>query len=68
MPWRTGKSFATAHNKKLKGAAASVAARQATAMVKAGVPEGEAIAVANKTGDRVTKRRRALYDHSSSKR
>jgi uncharacterized protein YdaT len=62
MPWPTGKSFASAHNKKLKGAAASAAARQATAMVKAGVPEGEAIAVANKRGDKL-QRRKTLYDH-----
>ncbi len=47
MPW-TGKSFAAKHNKKLKGAAATKAAAQATAMVKSGVPEGVAIATANK--------------------
>lgn len=52
MPW-TAKSFAAKHNKKLSGEAASKAAAQATAMVKAGVPEGEAIATANKTGDRI---------------
>lgn len=51
MPW-TGASFAEKHNHKLKGAAADKAAAQATAMVKAGVPEGIAIATANKTGDR----------------
>lgn len=52
MPW-TGKSFAAKHNKKLKGAAADKAARQATAMVNAGVNEGTAIAVANKRGDKL---------------
>ena len=47
MPW-TGPEFARKHNKKLKGRAADKAAAQATAMVRAGVPEGEAIATANK--------------------
>lgn len=47
MPW-TGKSFAERHNHKLKGATADKAAAQATAMVKSGVPEGVAIATANK--------------------
>lgn len=52
MPW-AGKSFARKHNHKLQGEAADKAAAQATAMVKAGVPEGEAIATANKTGNRI---------------
>jgi uncharacterized protein YdaT len=52
MPW-TGKQFAARHNRKLKGAAASKAAKQATAMVNAGVPEGIAIATANKRGDKL---------------
>jgi uncharacterized protein YdaT len=47
MPW-TGKSFSEKHNHKLHGEKAEKAARQATAMVEAGVPEGEAIATANK--------------------
>ena len=47
MPW-TGKEFASRHNHKLKGASADHAARQANAMLRAGVPEGEAIATANK--------------------
>jgi hypothetical protein len=51
MPW-TGRSFARKHNKKLKGEAAKTAAAQATTMVKEGVPEGIAIATANKTGNR----------------
>ena len=66
MPWPRGKDFASAHNRKLKGAAAQKAADQATAMVKAGVPEGEAIATANKTGDRMMKRRKTLYDRKRS--
>ncbi len=47
MPW-TGKTFAEKHNHKLKGKKAEKAAEQATAMVNSGVPEGEAIATANK--------------------
>jgi uncharacterized protein YdaT len=55
MPW-TGKSFASKHNKKLKGAVASSAARQASAMVRSGVDEGIAIATANKRADKLQKR------------
>ena len=51
MPW-TGAEFASRHNHKLKGAAADHAARQANAMLRAGVPEGEAIATANKHADK----------------
>ena len=47
MPW-TGPQFAAKHNSKLTGAAATKAAKIATAMVERGVPEGEAIATANK--------------------
>lgn len=47
MPW-TGKSFRAKHNKGLTGKQANKAARQATAMVNAGVDEGVAIATANK--------------------
>lgn len=63
MPWGP-EEFASKHNKKLKGAAAATAAKQATAMVKAGVPEGEAIATANKTGNKIQKKSRGsvLYD------
>jgi len=46
MPW-TANTFKAKHNKKLKPAAAKKAAKIATGMVKAGVPEGEAIATAN---------------------
>ncbi len=51
MPWPTGRDFAPKHNKKLKGAAATKAAKVATAMVNRGVPEGEAIATANRVGN-----------------
>ena len=47
MPW-TGKSFAAKHNHSLHGASADKAAAIASAMVRRGVPEGEAIATANK--------------------
>ena len=46
MPWDS-KSFAARHNKKLSPEAAAKAARMANAMLRAGVPEGEAIATAN---------------------
>jgi uncharacterized protein YdaT len=67
MPW-DAKSFASKHNKKLKGEAASKAAAQATAMVNAGVPEGIAIATANKHGDKLMKKRSPIYDHPRSSR
>lgn len=60
MPW-DAKSFSSKHNRKLKGAAASKAAEQASAMVRSGVNEGTAIAVANKTGDRMMKDRTAPH-------
>ena len=63
MPW-TGKQFAAKHNHALSGASATKAAKQATAMVNAGVPEGEAIATANKTGNRLQIR----ADHRYRKR
>lgn len=47
MPW-SGKTFAARHNKKLHGKSADKAAKQANAMLRAGVPEGVAIATANK--------------------
>jgi uncharacterized protein YdaT len=47
MPW-TGPEFAARHNKKLKGKTADKAAAQAGAMIRSGVPEGIAIATANK--------------------
>ena len=57
MPW-TAKTFAAKHNHSLHGTSAKKAAAQATAMVKAGVPEGEAIATANKQA----KKKSPLYD------
>jgi uncharacterized protein YdaT len=51
MPW-DAKSFASRHNKKLKGAAASKAARVATALVNRGEDEGKAIRIANAIGNR----------------
>ena len=47
MPW-TGPQFKATHNKSLTAKQASTAAKQASAMLRAGVPEGEAIATANK--------------------
>lgn len=64
MPW-DAKSFAEKHNQKLKGAAASKAASQASAMVRSGVPEGIAIATANKTGDRMMSRSKRRYGAAS---
>lgn len=58
MPW-TPDQFKARHNHKLSNPAAKKAAAQANAMLKAGVPEGEAIAVANK---------RASQYHGSGKR
>lgn len=55
MPW-TGPSFATKHNKKLKGAAADKAARMATGMVNKGVDEGKAIRIANAAGDKAMRK------------
>ena len=51
MPW-SGKSFSKRHNHKLHGKSADKAAAQATAMVESGVPEGIAIATANKHAKR----------------
>lgn len=64
MPW-TGKSFRARHNKKLSIGAARGAAKQAGAMIKSGVPEGIAIATANKHANKVDageKRRKAFYE------
>jgi uncharacterized protein YdaT len=47
MPW-TPAEFKAKHNKKLSPAAAKKAAAQANALLKRGLPEGEAIAIANK--------------------
>lgn len=61
MPWPSGREFAKKHNKKLKGAAAQKAADQATALVNKGMEEGEAIAVANKTGNKMMKHPRHRF-------
>lgn len=47
MPW-TGQEFKTRHAHHLSSAQADSAAHMANAMLKAGVPEGEAIATAIK--------------------
>lgn len=52
MPWPTGKSFASKHNKKLKGPAATKAAKMATGMIAKGMAEGKAIRIANAAGDK----------------
>ena len=53
MPW-SAKTFASRHNKKLAGTpAAAAAAKQANAMLRAGVPEGVAIATANKRANKM---------------
>ena len=54
MPW-TGKQFADRHNHSLSGKQAGKAAAQANAMLGAGVPEGEAIATANKQAGKSAK-------------
>lgn len=61
MPWKSAAAYASRHNKKLKGEAASTAKKQAEAMIAKGVPEGEAIATANKTGNRIQARRQRWY-------
>ena len=66
MPWATGSAFASRHNKKLKGAAADKAKSQAEAMIREGVPEGIAIATANKTGNRMMRKRSPLHSHPRS--
>jgi uncharacterized protein YdaT len=63
VPW-SPKDFAARHNHKLRGASAAKAAEMATAMVRSGVPEGVAIATANKKGDQLQRkpRMRDFYD------
>lgn len=51
MPW-DAQSFQRKHNQGLSRYQAKGAAAQANAMLKAGVPEGEAIATANKHADK----------------
>jgi uncharacterized protein YdaT len=47
VPW-TGQSFKAKHNKRLSSTGARKASAMANAMLKRGVPEGIAIATANK--------------------
>jgi len=68
VPW-SPKTFGARHNHKLKGPALKKAEEMATAMVREGVPEGIAIATANKRGDRMMrkKHRSRLYYHPRSR-
>ena len=66
MPWKSGRDFAERHNKKLKGEAADKAAEIANAMIKKGADEGTAIAVANKKGNAMARRKSPLYDGKRS--
>lgn len=52
MPW-TGKEFASRHNKKLKGAAATKASQIANAILRSGGSEGVAIATASKYANKM---------------
>lgn len=58
MPWSAA-SFKAKHNKKLTGEQSSKAASMANAMLKSGVPEGEAIAIANKRVARAGRKAKA---------
>lgn len=58
MPWDSGAEFARRHNKKLEGHAAEKAKAMAETMIAAGVPEGVAIATANKKGNALNRQRR----------
>jgi uncharacterized protein YdaT len=51
MPW-TAKQFKEHHNNKLTANQAAEAARQANALIKKGVKESEAIAIANKNAEK----------------
>lgn len=63
MPW-SGKSFAKKHNHKLTGKSADKAAKVATAMIKKGIPESEAIATGNARGEGKAPKRRAKNNKS----
>ena len=65
MPWKSGAQYAAKHDKKLKGSAATKAAEVATAMIKDGVDEGEAIATANKLGGKLMRKRGSIYRKKS---
>lgn len=66
MPW-TPTSFKNKHNKKLSSEKAKAAAAQANAMLKAGIPEGEAIATANKNAKKKTTSEK-MYGKSEPKK
>lgn len=55
MPW-TGQEFGSRHNHAASPAQAASGARQANAMLRSGVPEGIAIATANKRIAKMRKR------------
>lgn len=55
MPW-SGQEFGSRHNHAASPAQAAAGASQANAMLKAGVPEGIAIATANKRIAKLRKR------------
>lgn len=57
MPW-TADSFRSKHNHKLSKGQASKASSIANAMLKRGVPEGEAIATANARAEGKSKAKR----------
>jgi len=65
MPW-DWKSFKGKHNHSLNKGEAKSAARQATAMVNAGVDDGIAIAVANKRINKLRKKG-MISDHARSR-
>jgi len=52
MPWPSGKAFASRHNKKLSGQAATTAAKVGNALLSKGYAEGKAIRIANSIGDK----------------
>lgn len=65
MPWNSGKEFASRHNKKLKGAAATKAMKIANAILRSGGSEGVAIATANKYGNKEAKKRTHYTNYGS---
>jgi hypothetical protein len=65
MPWDAA-SFKSKHNHSLSKGEAGTAAKQATAMVNAGVPEGISIATANKHINKL--RKRGVVSAKASKR
>ena len=58
MPW-TGEEFRRKHNRALSPQEAEHAARMANAMLARGVPDGVAIATANKHFEHRAKKRRS---------